>query len=93
MFFPKAVALVTALWRRRIHLLAFLYAPVLLALAFVLPSNGMWRLHFLFPLLCAAMACALAEWRRPVRSVTLAVGLLAGAITLLPPAPGPHLAQ
>jgi hypothetical protein len=50
----------------------------------------MWRLHWLLPLLCTAVACALVEWRRPLRLAAVAVGVLAGALTLLPQAPGPH---
>jgi hypothetical protein len=85
-----AVGLVAALGRGRTRRLAFLYVPALLALAFVLPSNGMWRLHFLFPLVCAAAAGTFAEGPRALGIIALAVGLLGGASSLLPQAPGPH---
>jgi hypothetical protein len=85
-----AAAFATAWLRRRRDEALLLQLPVALTLAFVQPSNGMWRLHLLFPLACAAVACAIVAWPRPVRLAALVVALGVGVSPLLPQRPGPQ---
>jgi hypothetical protein len=81
--------LAAALHARARDRLLFLYVPAVLALTFQFPTNGMWRVHFLMPLVCAAVACMLTEWPRPARLAALAAAVLVGVSPLLPARPEP----
>jgi hypothetical protein len=49
----------------------------------------MWRLHFLSPLACAALACGIMAWRRPVQLVALGLAVGIALMPMLPQRPEP----
>ena len=76
-----------ALIRRDRKALLFVVAPILMVLAFIQPSDGMWRFHLLCPLVAALTAVQFerltALWRLPL----LVVAIAAGVVPLLPQRP------
>jgi hypothetical protein len=82
-----AAGLAGALVRAEPKSLLFAVVPVLMVLAFIQPSDGMWRFHLLCPLVASLAALEItrlsARWRRSLLVVALAVGL----VPLLPQRP------
>lgn len=72
----------------QVRRLVALYLPAVLVLAFVPPSNGMWRLHILWPLVCCAAAVQTAFLARPARTAVVVLGVVSGLLALLPQRPG-----
>ncbi len=69
---------------RRWRVLAALYLPVAVLLAAIPPSNGLSRFHLAGPLVCGAVALALAGGGLRRRAALLAVAALAAAVPLMP---------
>lgn len=76
-------ALATVL-RQRVQELVALYLPVLLLLALTPPSDGIFRLHQAFPLVCAASAVALASLGALGRIAVLVPATIVGLLPILP---------
>lgn len=79
-----ALGLATAVAGRAGRRLLILYLPALPLLAFILPSDGLWRFHLLAPLVCLGAACALTA---PSGAAVLAAAGLAGMTAFLPAHP------
>jgi hypothetical protein len=83
-----AVGLVAACVRRASKAVLFGVLPVVLVLAFVQPSDGMWRFHVLCPLVAALAALALPRLPFAWRGLVAVAALVAGILPLLPQRPG-----
>lgn len=78
-----ACAAVTIIRQRTRELLA-LYLPVLLLLAFAPPSDGIFRHHQAFPLVCAALGTALAALGARRAFVLLVPATAVGLLPVMP---------
>jgi hypothetical protein len=82
-----AVGLVAACVRRAWKAVLFGVLPVALVLAFIQPSDGMWRFHALCPLVAALAALALPGSACAWRGLVAVAALAAGLAPLLPQHP------
>ena len=81
-----ALSTLHALSTRAGRVLATAYAPILVTLALLPPSDGAWRVQMLSPLLCCAIAYSSFELRKGGR-IVLAMAAVAATAWALVPAP------
>jgi hypothetical protein len=67
-----------------------LLLPIFLLLGWLNPTDGMWRVHLVGPLLVATIALGWSRMTRPWRAAALVVGLLLAVRPLLPLRPDAH---
>jgi hypothetical protein len=72
-----------AIHRDRLRLFV-LAAPAVLVLAWIMPSDGLWRFHLLSPLVCLGAAFALTAPSDAARAAAVTLAAHAGATAILP---------
>ena len=82
-----AAGLVGAVVRAERKALLFAVAPTVMVLAFIQPSDGMWRFHLLCPLVAALAALEITRLPMLWRRALIVVALAAGVVPLLPQRP------
>lgn len=80
-----AAAFVASVGRWRWRELLVVWLPVALTLAFIPPTNGVWRLHLISPLLCLGAALLLGRMWWWSRIGLVLVGFAFGVAMVLPP--------